>query len=207
MVYWVVMLWLFGDSQTHNSLPLSPSLLSHLSLTPPPSLTSLPTSPPSLPPSLTLSFPLSPSPSLTLSLPQFVALLAFAITAGFNSGATSNSITCVGRDSLNNTRNFTAYATFGYPYSAGSFNITPAPNQNLSNININACMVANSGYTTQVFSTSAEFYVAMGVVTMLYVVGALLIYMLFITPDLFMAKWLVIGVSTLTTDLTAPYII
>ena len=30
---------------------------------------------------------------------------------------------------------------------------------------------------------------------MIYVLGAILIYMLFINPDLFMAKWLVIGVS------------
>ena len=30
---------------------------------------------------------------------------------------------------------------------------------------------------------------------MIYALGAILIYMLFINPDLFMAKWLVIGVS------------
>ena len=44
-------------------------------------------------------------------------------------------------------------------------------------------------------NTSAEFFVAMGVLTMLYVIFALLVYVLFITPELFLAKWLVVGVS------------
>ena len=34
----------------------------------------------------------------------------------------------------------------------------------------------------------------MGVLTMLYVIGAILVYMFFITPELYLAKWIVIGV-------------
>lgn len=50
-------------------------------------------------------------------------------------------------------------------------------------------------FTNAAFSSSAQFFVALGVLTMLYVLGAILVYMLFITPELFMAKWIVIGVS------------
>ena len=51
--------------------------------------------------------------------------------------------------------------------------------------------------TTHPLSGSAQFFVALGVLTIIYVVGAVLIYMLFITPELYLAKWLVIGVSQL----------
>ena len=50
-------------------------------------------------------------------------------------------------------------------------------------------------FSRQIFYSSAQYYVAMGVFTMLYVIGALIIYVVFITPELFMAKYLVIVVS------------
>ena len=50
-------------------------------------------------------------------------------------------------------------------------------------------------FSRRTFYGSAQYYVAMGVFTMLYVIGALIIYVVFITPDLFMAKYLVVVVS------------
>lgn len=49
--------------------------------------------------------------------------------------------------------------------------------------------------STLALSSSAQFFVAMGLLTIIYVVGALLVYVMFITPELFLAKWLVIGVG------------
>ncbi len=43
-------------------------------------------------------------------------------------------------------------------------------------------------------ASSAQFFVAMGVLTMIYAGGAIVVYMLFITPELYLAKWIVIGV-------------
>ena len=131
------------------------------------------------------------SPALTLLfLFQVIALLAFSITAGFSSGSTNNSMTCLGGNNQNNT----VYITFSYPYSSGSFAFTPQEGTPGPNTTLDMCTQATQ-FSTRAFSSSAQFFVALGVLTMIYVIAALLIYMMFIIPDLFIAKWLVIGVS------------
>ena len=62
-------------------------------------------------------------------------------------------------------------------------------------MNRTATECQTSLFSRQIFYGSAQYYVAMGVFTMLYVIGALIIYIVFITPELFMAKYLVIVVS------------
>lgn len=133
-----------------------------------------------------------------------VALLAFSITAGFSSGSQSNSLGCLGNVNITNSTptNFTSYITFGYPYSSGNYRINTEPAENISDIS--RC---GGGFRNLPLSSSAQFFVAMGVLTMIYVIGALLVYMLFITPDLFMAKWLVIGDFFLTVIIGLLYLI
>jgi len=80
--------------------------------------------------------------------------------------------------------------TFSYPYAASSYNLRVEPS---GIFNSTDCTSAFS-FSTSPLSSSAQFFVAMGVLSMIYVVGALLVYVLFITPELFMAKWLVLGV-------------
>ena len=121
---------------------------------------------------------------------QLIALLAFATTAGFNSSSTGNSVSCLG---VNNT-NYTGYMTFGYPFSSGSYNIHFSPMNGFTMNNTN-CSSIPSSFSQLALAGSAQFFVAMGILTILYVIGAVLVYLLFITPKLFMAKWLVIGVS------------
>ncbi len=50
------------------------------------------------------------------------------------------------------------------------------------------------GSMNVLLASSAQFFVAMGVLTMIYVGGAIVVYVLFITPELYLAKWIVIGV-------------
>ena len=144
-----------------------------------------------------LSLSLSPLPflslSLSLSLPplQLIAILAFSTTEGFSSSGGNNTISC--RNSTQN-RTYTATVTYQYPYDGDNFNIIPAPNDEfIMNRTTSECRT--SIFSRQIFYGSAQYYVAMGVFTMLYVIGALVIYIVFITPDLFMAKYLVIVVS------------
>ena len=84
--------------------------------------------------------------------------------------------------------NGTAIVTFDYPYRDDDFKIRFETDNN----NIDCDRSFDSG----TFSGSAEYFVAMGVFTMLYVIVAILVYIFFITPELFLAKWLVIGVSS-----------
>ena len=76
-----------------------------------------------------------------------------------------------------------------------------SPNDDfITNRSASACDTSSNIFSRQTFYGSAQFYVAMGVFTMLYVIGALIIYILFITPELFMAKYLVIVVSLCDSD-------
>lgn len=144
------------------------------------------------PPTYTSNASSIPQGSMNISspfVPQVIALLAFSITAGFNSiGPNDNRVDCLGF-SNNNVTLDRASINFGYPYSG--FVVTFSPQQP-PNATQPFCQVPPG---RQLFSTSAEFFVAMGVLSMVYVIVALIVYILFITPDLVLAKWLVIGVS------------
>ena len=122
---------------------------------------------------------------------QFIAILAFSVTAGFSSSGTNNTITCQGTPPNNSLDNYTATITYQYPYDGDNFQINPTPNL----VNVTVQCRQDRVFSRQIFYSSAQYYVAMGVFTMLYVIGALIIYVVFITPDLFMAKYLVIVVS------------
>ena len=143
---------------------------------------------------------LSPLPSLSLSLSpplpplQLIAILAFSTTAGFSSSGGNNTITCL---SPSQNRTYTATVTYQYPYDGDNFNIIPAPNDEfiMNRTTMTSECQPSKIFSRQIFYGSAQYYVAMGVFTMLYVIGALVIYIVFITPDLFMAKYLVIVVS------------
>ena len=179
--HWIPLHLIPSSSSSYTIFPLSSSHLLSIN-SPPSSLLSI--NFPSLHPTISYNSP--------LLRPQFIALLAFAITAGFNSGSTNNSLTCLGNNTNTTaSSNLTAYMTFSYPYTGDNFDLMP---ESVDNMTI-CTMAPSTRFGTPVLSTSAQFFVAMGVLTMLYVVGAVLVYLMFITPDLFLAKWLVIGVS------------
>ena len=83
----------------------------------------------------------------------------------------------------------TAVITFDYPYSPGDFRVRYSPDDGRVLANCSA------SFSRKTFSTSAQYFVGMGVLTMLYVIGAIIVYMLFISPEFYMAKWLILGVS------------
>ena len=152
--------------------------------------------------SLSLSLsrpPLPPSIHVLLSFTQFIAILAFATTAGFQSSTSNNTLTCT---SSNVSTNYTASVSYVYPYDGDNFRMVISPEDDfITNRSTSACDTSsNIIFSRQTFYGSAQFYVAMGVFTMLYVIGALIIYILFITPELFMAKYLVIVVSPCDSD-------
>lgn len=53
----------------------------------------------------------------------------------------------------------------------------------------------NDGFDTRSFAGFAQFFVAMGVLTFLYCIGIVIVYVLFINPKLPFAKWLLVFVS------------
>ncbi|XP_064400768.1 synaptophysin-like protein 1 [Halichondria panicea] len=118
----------------------------------------------------------------------FVALLAFALTAGFHSSGDSNSVTCTSNQT--GLPNYTAAVDFTYPYTINSYSARVLTSDNFTN---NNTQCRGAGSMNVLLASSAQFFVAMGVLTMIYAGGAIVVYMLFITPELYLAKWIVIG--------------
>lgn len=119
---------------------------------------------------------------------QVVALLAFSTTAGFRTlGPDDNRVNCMG---FNNTP-YRAVLNFRYPMDSQDFFFTysPSPPPNATE---NGCP---QSMPFQAFNGRSGYFVAMGVLSMIYVIAAIVVYMLFLIPDLFIVKWLVIGVS------------
>ena len=119
---------------------------------------------------------------------QFVALLAFSTTAGFRSvNPDDNHVNCVG---FNNTA-YEAGLNFRYPMDSQDFffSYLPFPPPNATE---NGCP---QSMPFQPYNGRSGYFVAMGVLSMIYVIAAIFVYMLFLVPDLFIVKWLVIGVS------------
>ena len=64
---------------------------------------------------------------------QFVALLAFALTAGFHSSGDSNSVTCTSNQT--GLPNYTAAVDFTYPYTINSYSARVLTSDNFTNNN------------------------------------------------------------------------
>ncbi len=111
-----------------------------------------------------------------------IALLAFSTTAGFNSTGSDNDVSC---DTNGTNISRRAILEFEYPYGDDDFSIRYSSPD----------FSCRESFDSGAFSGSAQYFVGMGVLTMLYVIVVIPVYMLFITPDLFLAKWLVVGVS------------
>ena len=88
--------------------------------------------------------------------------------------------------SNNNMSLDSASINFGFPYDRFSFTFNP-PHPNASQP---ICQVS---LNRPPFSSSVQFFAAVGVLSMFYVIAALIMYILFITPAC--VKWLVIAVS------------
>lgn len=95
---------------------------------------------------------------------------------------------CVG---ANDTLRETVFR-FSYPYSSSRLSVD-IPTDDPFVANRTECNDLRQ-FPHRTFSSSAQYFVAMGVLTMLYVIAAVIMYMFFITPKLFLAKWIVIGV-------------
>ena len=118
---------------------------------------------------------------------QVIAILAFSITAGFTNSNNDNSLSCLSTD--NATR--TVRLTFRYPFRGEDFRASYSPN---ATSNSSSCGRAG-GFENKGFSNMAEFFVVMGVFTFLYCLVALPVYVIFITPKMPFAKWIIVAVS------------
>lgn len=120
---------------------------------------------------------------------QVVALLAFSTTAGFRTISDDNRINC--RSSIYNNTEYHAVLHFQYPFAEQDFRFTYLPSTP-PNFTEAGCP---QSMPFQRFSGRSGYFVAMGVLSMIYVIAAIIVYMLFLIPDLFLVKWLVVGVS------------
>ncbi len=90
----------------------------------------------------------TPSPSHTHKNLQFVALLAFALTAGFHSAGDSNSVTCTSNQT--GLPNYTASVDFAYPYTGNTYSARVLTPDNFTN---NNTQCHTSGDTLSVYVT------------------------------------------------------
>ena len=125
---------------------------------------------------------------------QVVALLAFSTTAGFRTISDDNRINC--RSSIFNNTEYHAVLHFQYPFTEQDFRYTYLPSTP-PNFTEAGCP---QSMPFQRFSGRSGYFVAMGVLSMIYVIAAIIVYMLFLIPDLFLVKWLVVGVSWMLCD-------
>ena len=144
--------------------------------------------------------------SLPLTPPQIISILAFSITAGFTNSPNNNSLTCTTNDNVSRELNL----EFNYPFRAQNFKAVYIPFDDFIEKvtrNESSCRVT-SGFDTRSFAGFAQFFVAMGVLSFLYCLGILCIYVLFINPQLPFAKWIIVFVSFphfSTTVYTVPW--
>ena len=142
------------------------------------------------------TMPFPPSlPSLTHTPPsQIISILAFSITVGFTGGINDNSLSC---NTTSNNASVGVELGFSYPFRENDFRAQYQPSEevilNISN-NTVSCGRAE-GFRSKNFAGFAQYFVAMGVLTFLYCLGILLVYVIFINPDLPFAKWLIAFVS------------
>ena len=130
----------------------------------------------------------SPSPS-----PQVISILTFSLTAGFTDGPNNNSLSCTAADNVSRE----VQLEFSYPFQADNFRAVYSPFDSfLANVtaNFSSCREDN-GFDTRSFAGFAQFFVAMGVLSFLYCLGILFVYVLFINPKLPFAKWIILFVS------------
>ena len=120
---------------------------------------------------------------------QVVALLAFSTTAGFSTISDDNRVNC--RSSIYNNTEYQAVLHFEYPFTEQNFRFTylPSAPPNATEAGCPQSMPFRR------FSGRSGYFVAMGVLSMIYVIAAIVVYMLFLIPELFLVKWLVVGVS------------
>jgi hypothetical protein len=119
-----------------------------------------------------------------------ISILAFSITVGFTGGINDNSLSC---NTTSNNASVGVELGFSYPFRESDFRAQYQPSEevilNISN-NTVSCGRAE-GFRSKNFAGFAQYFVAMGVLSFLYCLGILLVYVIFINPDLPFAKWLI----------------
>ena len=144
-------------------------------------------------PSPSLLPPPSPPPS-----PQIISILTFSITAGFTNVPNNNSLSCTTSDNVSREVSL----EFNYPFRAQNFKAVYTPfDEFIANVlrNESSCQ-QTSGFDTRSFAGFAQYFVAMGVLSFLYCLGILFVYVLFINPQLSFAKWIILFVSYFRFD-------
>lgn len=118
-----------------------------------------------------------------------LSILAFALTAGYSSS--DNTEEC--RD--NNNNRIVARLEFGYTFHSETFDIKYTdipPNSNRTSNGTNGSSVeftCQTDFDTN-YDGGAEFFVAMGVLSMLYSMGVIPIYMVFLNDQWSYSKWI-----------------
>lgn len=124
-----------------------------------------------------------------------MSILAFALTAGYSSS--DNTEQCIVALDADTNVTVTIALEFGYTFHSENFDVTYPSVGNIRNSSGNGSSVGPSvvGATCQKdfdknFDGGAEFFVAMGVLSMLYSLGSIPVYMLFLNDQWSYAKWI-----------------
>ena len=106
-------------------------------------------------------------------------------------GLASTIATCTGSNSTNNITNASVSIGYSYPYQPGSYSFMYTP-ADLANRNDSCTMVADSRLA---FAGSAQYFVFMSVVTFLYGIIIVIVYVFFYTKKLNIYKYAAVVVS------------
>ncbi|CAI8014674.1 Synaptophysin [Geodia barretti] len=140
---------------------------------------------------LTLNFRVLLEPKGFLRiLMVIISILTFSITAGFTNVPNNNSLSCTTSDNVSREVSL----EFNYPFRAQNFKAVYIPfDEFIANVSRNesSCQ-QTSGFDTRSFAGFAQYFVAMGVLSFLYCLGILFVYILFINPQLSFAKWIIL---------------
>lgn len=117
-------------------------------------------------------YPLSCAHTHFLTHPQFIALLALALVAGFSTSTTANCQVTTGADA-----NVTTAFSASYPF--GEYSVTTTAHHL---IGVAPSNVTQSRLLDPSIMQTAQFFVVWGSFTMIYSVVAILVYM-FVTAN------------------------
>ena len=118
-----------------------------------------------------------------------LSILAFALTAGYSSS--DNTAQCIALDGATNTT-VTVRLSFGYTFHSEDFDIQYGNYAPVTNGSTNGSLAESTCQTTfdNNYDSGAEFFVAMGVLSMLSALASLPIYMLFLNDQWSYSKWI-----------------
>ena len=133
-----------------------------------------------------------------------MSIITFSLTAGFSSSDNTEQCTANGEDGSNYT--VTIRLEFEYSFHREHFEIIyPADTSNASSNGTSEEISCNSGFDKN-YNGGAEFFVAMGILSMLYCLFSLPVYMVFINDQWSYGKIIANFVSSNTLSMSSMHI-